>query len=222
MIPLNTRPRTPNDRRFWNRWVELKFKRLQKVDPSLTIEKFLEWFKKDRRENLIGSSERSIYCYHLDHYISWCKGYLNIERYNTTENSCECKDFERRNLTGYLCKHIRAFRESNPPRVELRVLRTDKHYLVSSIEEFNKQVALLKEEKAAFEKEKEEYTDALGLCLLCYTNKKIGCCNTCNKGMCIDCWRNIELRKKTNCPWCRIPMKPLMNVLIDKFKEFSA
>ncbi len=218
----NVTVRPPDDSRFWNRWAESKFQRFQSnVDPSQTVEKLLEWLNKGRSYNLV-DSDRSIYCYHLNRYISWCNGHLNIERYNTTENSCECKAFERKVFPGYLCKHIRAFRERQPPKVELRVLKTDEPSVVKSVDEFNEQLLLLKEEQAAFEKEKEEYTDALGLCLLCYTNKKIGCCDTCNKGMCPDCWRNMELRKKTTCPWCRTQMKPLVDVLIKKFKELSA
>ncbi len=213
--------RPPDDRCFWNRWVEQKFKRLQRLDPSQTVEKLLEWLNEGRIGPMFGR-ERPIYCWNLNLYISWCKGYLNIERYNTTENSCECESFKRRDPSGHPCKHIRAFRELQPPKVELRVLKTDEPSAVNSVEEFNKQLLLLKEEQAAFEKEKEEYTDALGLCLLCYTNKKIGCCDTCDKGMCPDCWRNMELRKKTTCPWCRTQMKPLVDVLIKKFKELSA
>lgn len=213
--------RPPDDSRFFNRLAELKFKKFQRIDPSQTVEKLLEWLNDGRGDNLVGS-DLSIYCFHINHYITWCKGYLNIGRYNTTENSCECEAFKRSVIPGHPCKHIRAFRKRQPPKVELRVLKTDEPSAVKSVDEFNKQLLLLKEEQAAFEKEKEEYTDALGLCLLCYTNKKIGCCDTCNKGMCPDCWRNIELRRKTTCPWCRTQMKPLVDVLIKKFKELSA
>jgi len=60
--------------------------------------------------------------------------------------------------------------------------------------------------------------------LVCYTEKRIGCCGICKKGICVDCWRSIEKSKRREgvpCPWCRATMLPLVDVLIEKFKEFS-
>lgn len=208
--------RPPNDDRFVNIFVEQLFTGTKRCYPMITVEKILEW----RGPGL----PYKIHKNHIMGYLQWYKGFYNIELYNTTESSCDCMAFKYHSLDGK-CKHIKSLlSQKPPPPPPVTLLETQEPSLVSSVEDFNKQLALLNEEKAALEKEKEEYTDALGLCLLCYTNKKIGCCDTCNKGMCVDCWRNIERRcswKKVSCPWCRTPIEPLVDVLIKKFKELS-
>ena len=213
----NVTVRPPNDDRFASIFAEYLFSHQKRLYPMITVEKIVEW----KRSHLQLSSK--IYNSDILNYIKWFKGFHNIELYNTTETSCDCLAF--RYSSDGNCKHIRALlSQKPPPPPPVTPLETQEPSLVSSVEDFNKQLELLNEEKAALEKEKEEYTDALGLCLLCYTNKKIGCCDTCNKGMCVDCWRNIERRcswKKPSCPWCRTPTEPLVDVLIKKFKEFS-
>lgn len=222
------------DPSVWRSWMEPCASTWKKLHPhspfnnraawrkalDFSTDDIIDWLKEKRWPN--AGRIHGIYTFHVDLY----KKHLNPKKYNTTLTSCDCLDMKWAPINhsrnpDYKCKHIKAFIEQHPPKVELQFLKTNEFSLVSSIEEFNKQLALLKEEQAAFEKEKEEYTDALGLCMLCYTNKKIDCCDTCNKGMCTDCWNNMELRRKTNCPWCRTPMKSLTDVLINKFKEFS-
>jgi len=135
-----------------------------------------------------------------------------INFYNTTKNTCECTFL--RYHPERPCKHMVYFRENH----KSNILNTSNPILINDIEEFNRQ-------KEIFEKEKEEYAEKLDLCHICYTGKNIHVCSACKTyGICIDCYKEMESKKKygsTKCPYCRTPLPNIVDFLVEKFKNFS-
>ena len=138
-----------------------------------------------------------------------------INFYNTTKDSCECpflKYYPQRT-----CKHIIYFRTYHKCE-RSSILHSTNSLLVNDIEEFNRQ-------KALFDKEREEYAELLDLCKICYTGKNIHVCSSCKtNGICIDCYKELEMKKRnfsSKCPYCRTPLPPIVDFLVDKFKQFN-
>jgi len=141
---------------------------------------------------------------------------FRINFYKTTKDSCDCP-FLKFHPDVPFCKHIRYFREYHKCD-KSSVLSTTNTLLVNDIEEFNRQ-------KEIFEKERDEYAEKLDLCHICYTGKNIHVCSTCTKnGICIDCYKEMESKKKygsTKCPYCRTPLPNIVDYLVEKFKNFN-
>jgi hypothetical protein len=135
-----------------------------------------------------------------------------INLYNTTRNSCECPSLKYH--PEIPCKHMVYFRENH----KSNIFNTSNPILINDIEEFNRQ-------KEIFEKEKEEYAEKLDLCYICYTGKNIHVCSACKtNGICIDCYKEMESKKKfgsTKCPYCRTPLPNIVDFLVEKFKNLS-
>lgn len=197
----------PSNPVFYSKKAELEFK---KLFNDTELDKIIKFSKK-----------RKITIYYIKSYINYKNGFNNITLYKTTPTYCGCNAWKYRETPYHLCKHQKALTYNST----IKPLKTECLELVSSVEDFNKQLEILNKEKDALEEEKHNYIENLGICLICYKNKKIDFCETCNKGLCIDCWRAIELStpkyKDTSCPWCRSKIKPLIDILIEKFKNFT-
>lgn len=141
--------------------------------------------------------------------------YFITNIYKTTITSCQCKAREFNNNVP--CKHM-----SRLLRLRVENQNGNTHYtttnevLVNNVEEFNKI-------RNDFEAEKNEIMEKMGLCPICYSSTTIKSCDTCSHKICIECYYSIEKSKSVQrpCPFCRKKMRPLIDVLMEKFKNIN-
>lgn len=187
-------------------------------------------------------SNRVIYMKDLKRYIH------GSPTYETTYYSCTCPDYiHRRQNHNLICKHIRIFRlgysgsppshlsfqqqpqqqqTQEPPQQpqiqEQAQPHEDKELdtIISGFQKFVKDREQFTNERKAFYKEQEEFQKKFNLCRVCMDSNtiKVSCCNGF---LCLDCWFKMEKSRKTDCPFCRTKLKPLVEVLIEKFKSFN-
>lgn len=148
--------------------------------------------------------------------------------YKTTHSGCDCPS--RKYEPSIKCKHMVLYSFDNPLTRVLPVVThfsTKQPELIEDVASLNKEFQKLNTEKRELKIKEANYKhkviEDLNVCFICYNKKSIQKCLQCSKGYCVDCYYEIEKRKYKEfpCPYCRAPMKSLLDILYKKFSAFE-